>query len=1374
MKITTGRISNQKHQPRFIFLALTLFLTLFYTTLIFGATFYVDPTFTGSVQNGTIGNPYSSWTQFTITNGNTYLQKRGTTFTTNGNLWINQKSNVTMGAYGTGSKPKFISTGNNVKVLDFANSTNCILRNFEVTSTGNALTAVYIASGCSNILIDSCVINNCEWGIRVVTNGGGTRILNSTIHNIGDDGIYVMYVPNIEIGYCHIYDVNMKWHTDPNQSYSPGDNIQISSTNNLYFHIHNNILDHSSTGNKFCFIAYGVNYSGLIEHNTMIGNAANVTSCLYFHPTTGTVTVRYNTLKDGNYAIYSYVNNLQLHYNKIINNKYGIRVLTNYNLTALNNVFYGNTEYCISSLGNTTITSRNNAFYLSSSAARVYNTGGSVVSNHNNFNIQQSNFINGHSTLASWRSASGNDINSFVSNPLFVNPAINDFCLQATSPCINSGTNVNLINDFFGTAVPQSSNPDIGIHEVISGGSSNSPPSISNQTFSIPENSANGTVVGQVIASDPDAGQTITYSITGGNTSNAFSINASNGLLTVANSQVLNYESIPSFQLIVRVTDNGTGNLWSQATVTVNLLNVNENPVIANQSFNVLQNALNGTIVGTVIATDPDLNQILSYSITSGNTNSAFAINSSTGRITVANSTAIVSGSFSLTVRVTDNGTPVLWSAATVTITVTGTANQAPVITNQSFSIAQNAPNGTLVGTVVATDPDAGQSLTYSITGGNTNTAFAINPSNGNLTVNNSSALTIQAYTLTVRVTDNGSPSLWAQASITINVNSGNGNNPPVMLPQTFNKNENGAIDSYVGKVIATDPDPENWLTFSIVGGNTDNAFKIQGNTGRIFVNNADAINYELYQVFYLQVKVIDNLGAFVVETMTINIIDVNEVPIIQNHTFSIIHNAANGTIAGTVIATDPDLNQTLSYSITSGNTNSAFAINSSTGIITVANSTAIVSGSFSLTVRATDNGTPVLWSAATVTIVVTNSTNLTPVITNQSFSVTQNAPNGTLVGTVVATDPNAGQSLTYSITGGNTNIAFAINPSNGNLTVNNSSALTIQAYALTVRVTDNGSPSLWAQATVTITVNSGNGNNPPVMLPQTFNKNENGANGSYVGKVNATDPDPENWLTFSIVGGNTDNAFKIQGNTGRIFVNNADAINYELYQVFYLQVKVIDNLGAFVVETMTINIIDVNEAPVIQNQSFTVNSNAPNGTAFGQVIASDPDQGQTLSYTITAGNTSGIFAINLHTGALTVANATALQNSAVNSFALTITVTDNGSPVLFSNGIATISVLRNRQLEEIMVESLTERLNMELTVYPNPSSDGIFNIKSEQILSENTSLLITDLTGRLVMEESFSGVTIFRIDLSNLPSGIYILNAKNAEKHYNCKLIRQ
>ena len=93
-----------------------------------------------------------------------------------------------------------------------------------------------------------------------------------------------------------------------------------------------------------------------------------------------------------------------------------------------------------------------------------------------------------------------------------------------------------------------------------SGGSQvNNAPIIANQIFSINENSANGSMVGIVIATDPDAGQTLTYSIISGNTNNAFAINSSTGALSVNNSVALNYETITSFGLTVRAQDNGQG-----------------------------------------------------------------------------------------------------------------------------------------------------------------------------------------------------------------------------------------------------------------------------------------------------------------------------------------------------------------------------------------------------------------------------------------------------------------------------------------------------------------------------------------------------------------------------------------------------------------------------------------------------------------------------------------------------------------------------------------------------------------------------------------------------------------------------------------------
>ena len=111
----------------------------------------------------------------------------------------------------------------------------------------------------------------------------------------------------------------------------------------------------------------------------------------------------------------------------------------------------------------------------------------------------------------------------------------------------------------------------------------------------------------------------------------------------------------PTFSLTVQVLDNGTPALSGTATVTVNLTNVNEAPVVNAATFTVNENSANGTVVGTVTFADPDAGQTGTFSITAGNTGGAFAINAGTGQITVATTAALnfeVTPTFSLTVQV--------------------------------------------------------------------------------------------------------------------------------------------------------------------------------------------------------------------------------------------------------------------------------------------------------------------------------------------------------------------------------------------------------------------------------------------------------------------------------------------------------------------------------------------------------------------------------------------------------------------------------------------------------------------------------------------------------------------------------------------------
>lgn len=106
----------------------------------------------------------------------------------------------------------------------------------------------------------------------------------------------------------------------------------------------------------------------------------------------------------------------------------------------------------------------------------------------------------------------------------------------------------------------------------------NHAPQIAHQNFNLVENSAIGTNAGLVVASDIDAGQTLTYQIMSGNTNAAFAMDALTGAVNVAFPGAIDFETTPVFNLTVRVTDSGNPSLFTDAVVTVNLQDVNEAP----------------------------------------------------------------------------------------------------------------------------------------------------------------------------------------------------------------------------------------------------------------------------------------------------------------------------------------------------------------------------------------------------------------------------------------------------------------------------------------------------------------------------------------------------------------------------------------------------------------------------------------------------------------------------------------------------------------------------------------------------------------------------------------------------------------------------
>jgi hypothetical protein len=861
-------------------------------------------------------------------------------------------------------------------------------------------------------------------------------------------------------------------------------------------------------------------------------------------------------------------------------------------------------------------------------------------------------------------------INSQTGEITVADPTSLDF---ETSPLILVGV---LVSD--GGTPALSTNQSITIHLT----DVDDPPLIpSNQTFVIPENSSNSTIVGSVVASDYDTlplFNTLTYSL-GTNPNNAFAINPLNGQLTVANQAALDFEV--THQIVIGVTVTDGGNATTTQNVTVHLNDVNENPTIpAGQAFSIPENSSFSTVIGTVTASDPDTAapfMTLTFSLT-GNPGNACAIDPVTGQLTVLTPAALnfeSANSLIVTVKVQDGGG--LSFSQNVTLNVTD-VNEAPSIpANQTFSIPENSATGVVVGTVAKSDPDTTapfKTLTFSLTS-NPGNAFAINAQTGQITVANSAPLdfeTSASLVLGVKVTDGGN--LTATQNVTVNLTNVN-EAPSILANQAFPLPENSIAGVVVGTVVASDPDttaPFKTLTYSL-SNNPSNAFAVNAATGQITVANVASLDFETNPSIVLGVTVTDGGNLSALQNVTVNLTNVNEAPTITaNQAFSIPENSVAGVVVGTVVASDPDTTvpfKTLTFSLTS-NPNNAFAIDPATGQLTVANPAILdfeTTSAFVLGVQATDGGN--LSATQDVTINLSDVNEIPVLAANQTFSIPENSPIGFAIGTVAATDVDTTvpfNTLTYSLSNNPSN-AFAIDAVTGQLTVANSASLnfeTTPSFVIGVTVTDGGNLA----ATQDVTVNLTDVNEAPVIAAnQTFNLPENSAVNVSVGTVAASDVDasaPFNTRTFSL-STNPGNAFAINAATGQITVANAAPLDFETTTSFLVGVTVTDGGNLATTQNVTVNLTNVNESPVIPaNQSFSIPENSAAGFIVGTVNASDVDTSapfNTLTFSL-SGNPSNAFSINAQTGQITVANATLLDFETTPAFTLGVTVQDGGN----------------------------------------------------------------------------------------------------------------
>ena len=791
-----------------------------------------------------------------------------------------------------------------------------------------------------------------------------------------------------------------------------------------------------------------------------------------------------------------------------------------------------------------------------------------------------------------------------------------------------------------------------------------------------------GTTTGYTAtAADVDAGDTQTFSIVVEGADDSFftidpdtGVIGLNGALDFENPSDANGDGDYEFSIEVRDTDG----LTDQLDVSMTLTDVNEDPVFENAGpFAVQENAAAATAVGDSDANDGDggaTDTNVLYSITGGTGLGLFAINATSGAITVQNGGTLdyeTTASYTIEVTATDTTNTALTSQRTYTINLTD-ENEPPAFTSvNTLTIAENATSPTL--SVLADDPE-GDSITWSIIGGADGALFSISPS-GELSIDApenfedpSDANTDNQHEVIVRATD--SEGNTADQTITVSIT--NVNEAPAFTSGFSAAQDEGTTAT--GYIAAAD-DPEGAsLTYAIVGtGADDDKLNIDPGTGALTFKTASdadipgsAAGTNSYTV---DLRVSDGVND-VERTVSISVNNINEAPSFSSvSTLTIAENATSPTLNVTV--DDPE-GDSITWSIIGGADGGLFSISPAGELSLDAAenfedpSDANTDNEHEVTVRATD--TAGNSADQTITVSITNVDE--PATFTSGFSITQDEGT-TATGYIAAADDPEGASLTYSIVGtGADDAKFTIDSSTGALTfivapdadIPGSTAGT-NTYDVDLNVFDGSNNT---GRIVSITVSDVN-EAPEITGALTDTVAENTLITGYF--ATASDPESDG-LSFDFAGSGADEAlFTIDGSTGEIrfiatpnFENPGSADSDNVYEV---DVEVSD--GALTdVETVLITVTDQNESPVLAASSTT---NMPEGQEDTGFVASaaDVDAGDTLTYSLalsSATNDNALFVISGGSGALSFDAAPAFGDLASyngsDTYTVDIVVTDN------------------------------------------------------------------------------------------------------------------
>ncbi|CAL1535045.1 unnamed protein product [Lymnaea stagnalis] len=799
-----------------------------------------------------------------------------------------------------------------------------------------------------------------------------------------------------------------------------------------------------------------------------------------------------------------------------------------------------------------------------------------------------------------------------------------------------------------------------------------------------------------VTARDEDSGDNgmVIYSLRDiTNYTNMFDVDSISG--QVVAKKTLDREAVPFYILTIAAMDRGTPVQMGTATVTVFVKDVNDHgPVFDSNGpylANIMENMAPDTAVIIVSATDTDegMNAQIVYTL-SDNMDSKFYIHPGSAQIsTTVSLDREVEAMYSLTVIATDQGIPPRSASVQVTVMVGDDNDHAPEFGSSSYTtmIYDSANTGDFVIGVTAVDQDIGKNgkVVYTLEGANLS-LFRINDQTGVVTLASSLTSLGRSFNFIVRASDLGETPLNSSVTVSVNLSPTPSTNRPRFNDTNLGLRikENADIGSLLTTVHATTT-TNSRITYFIAGGNVNNGFAINSETGNITV--AGGIDFEVTNTLTLWIEARDQgstqLSTFKVLNITVEDENDND-PMFSSSLYnaSVPENSGVGTQVYTVRATDLDSgdNAQLQYFIKSGNDNNTFQLDATSGVLSTLNR--VVDREkialYNLEIQASDMGKPKRNATTTVRVSILDLNDNAPVFVGmRSVAVPEDLPVGTLIMrlTTVDADIGANARANYSlIITDETSFPFAINPTTGVITnTRRLDAETQERFSFPATVTDG---AFMSRTTLTIRILDVNDNHPifkdstiiieftELQLPNTR-----------VNQLTAVDYDissPNNQFFFSLR--RPSSLFQLNSETGEIVAletmrfyggqSSGDTMNDQVLDVLVTDLG-IPSLSSEA--TVKIRITDANDhAPVFEKDRYftAVPRNLNISQQVIKVTAVDlMDFGKNAEvvYSITGGNGANFFAVNSASGEI-FSNAS-LAGNVQQKLILSIRAMDRGLP---------------------------------------------------------------------------------------------------------------